>query len=82
MYGIFSGIKSSGFKEDFLYKYLFQRNKAIVMNTQLISTRLPENVKEVLPGLLLHTRSRIISAANIWNIQRRKRTWIQRRFVV
>lgn len=39
-------------------------------------------VKETVVTLIATTRSKIISTADVWNIQRRKRSFIQRRFAL
>ena len=48
------------------------------MNTQTVSTQI---VKEI-AAVINQTRSKIISAADVWNIQRQKRTRVQRRFAL
>jgi hypothetical protein len=52
------------------------------MNTQLSTTAVSKEVKEVVSSIFTHTRSKIISAADVWNIQRNKRTRVQRRFAL
>jgi|GEM_PF-933986 len=56
------------------HKYL----KKIVMNTQITNTRI---VKEI-ATVINQTRSTVISAADVWNIQRQKRVRVQRRFAL
>jgi hypothetical protein len=36
--------------------------------------------RDTITAVIVHTRSKIISAADVWNIQRNKRTVVQRRF--
>jgi len=51
------------------------------MNTQLLSnSRFYPGAMETISVAITHTRSKIISAADVWNIQRHKRSRIQRRF--
>jgi len=52
--------------------------KKIAMNTQITNTRI---VKEI-TAVINQTRSKIISAADVWNIQRQKRARVQRRFAL
>jgi len=52
------------------------------MKTQIINTGFAKDLKETVSGLVLHTRNRVISAADVWNIQRNKRTFAQRRFCI
>ena len=49
------------------------------MNTQLINTK---EVAANITAVFTHTRSKIISAADVWNIQRQKRARVQRRFAL
>jgi hypothetical protein len=61
-------------------KQEIQRIKKFVMKTQLSSTL---SLKEVTESLLAMTRpGKMISAADVWNIQRNKRNRVQRRFVL
>ena len=48
------------------------------MNTQIVSNRIAKEVAAVIN----QTRSKIISAADVWNIQRQKRVRVQRRFAL
>ena len=48
------------------------------MNTQIIKTRIGKEIATVIN----QTRSKIISAADVWNIQRQKRVRVQRRFAL
>ena len=51
------------------------------MNTQLSnSSRFSQEVKETLSTVFTQARSKAISAADVWNIQRQKRSRVQRRF--
>jgi hypothetical protein len=50
------------------------------MKTQLSNNQFSREVKEAISAMATHTRSKIISAADVWNIQRRKRNFVQRRF--
>ena len=52
------------------------------MNTQLSSTSVSTDVKEVLQAAFTQARSKVISAADVWNIQRHKRARVQRRFAL
>ena len=52
--------------------------KKIVMNTQITNTRIVKEISTVIN----QTRSKIISAADVWNIQRQKRVRVQRRFAL
>jgi len=52
------------------------------MKTQLLSTSSSKEVKETISAVIAHTRSKIISAADVWNIQRHKRSFVQRRFSI
>ena len=52
--------------------------KKIAMNTQITNTQI---VKEI-TAVINQTRSKIISAADVWNIQRQKRARVQRRFAL
>ncbi len=49
------------------------------MNTQF-TTRFTQEVKELVAGLI--NRPKAISAADVWNIQRQKRSRVQRRFAL
>ena len=46
------------------------------MNTQIVSTQIAKEIA----AIINQTRSKIISAADVWNIQRQKRARVQRRF--
>jgi len=48
------------------------------MNTQITNTRIVKEISTVIN----QTRSKIISAADVWNIQRQKRARVQRRFAL
>ena len=50
------------------------------MKTQTSNTQILAEVKETLSAVFTQTRSKIISAADVWNIQRQKRARVQRRF--
>ena len=50
------------------------------MNTSSFATRFTQEVKETGTGLV--NRPKGISAAGVWNIQRRKKSRIQRGFVL
>ena len=50
------------------------------MKTQLLNTQFSKEVKEALSAVFTDTRNKIISAADVWNIQRNKRSRVQRRF--
>ncbi len=50
------------------------------MNTQLSTTA--KEVKETLSAVFTQARSKVISAADVWNIQRQKRSRVQRRFAL
>jgi hypothetical protein len=50
------------------------------MKTQLSNSQFSKETKEIISAIVIHTRSKIISAADIWNIQRQKRCFVQRRF--
>jgi Holliday junction resolvase-like predicted endonuclease len=52
------------------------------MNTQSLNTDFSKELKETLSAVFAHTRSKIISTADVWNIQRRKRARVQRRFAL
>jgi len=52
------------------------------MKTQLSTGQFTNEVKEVLSAVYTHTRSKIISTADVWNIQRHKRARVQRRFAL
>ncbi|MEO6315680.1 MAG: hypothetical protein ABIU63_04120 [Chitinophagaceae bacterium] len=52
------------------------------MKTQTNNTQISKEVKEAFSSVFTHTRSKIISAADVWNIQRQKRTMLQRRFAL
>ena len=49
------------------------------MNTPF-ATRLTQEVNEIVTGLI--NRPKAISAADVWNIQRQKRSRVQRRFAL
>jgi hypothetical protein len=51
------------------------------MKAPLLNTRFSKEVKETLSAVFTHTRSKIISAADVWNIQRNKRSRVQRSLV-
>lgn len=51
------------------------------MKTQLLQAVLPEELHETLQVVFMPTRSKVISAADVWNIQRNKRVRAQRRFL-
>jgi hypothetical protein len=50
------------------------------MKTLLSNTQTLTEVSRNMPGMTGQNRSKIISAADVWNIQRHKRSFIQRRF--
>ncbi len=52
------------------------------MKTQIINTKLVKEVSDTVTAVFNHTRSKIISAADVWNIQRQKRVRVQRRFAL
>jgi len=52
------------------------------MKPLLSNTQFSKEVKETLSAVFTHTRSKIISAADVWNIQRQKRSRVQRRFAL
>jgi len=52
------------------------------MKTQLSTSQFTNEVKDALSVVYTHTRSKIISAADVWNIQRQKRARVQRRFAL
>jgi len=52
------------------------------MKTQLLNTQISKEIKETLSAVFTHTRSKMISAADVWNIQRQKRNRVQRRFAL
>ncbi|MEO5685253.1 MAG: hypothetical protein ABIQ88_21585 [Chitinophagaceae bacterium] len=47
-----------------------------------MKTQITNEVKTTLAAVFSTTRSRIISAADVWNIQRTKRARVQRRFAL
>lgn len=49
------------------------------MNTQIINTK---EIVSSISAVINQTRSKIISAADVWNIQRQKRVRIQRRIAL
>ena len=51
------------------------------MNTQTINTQL-STVKETISVVCQQTRSKLISAADVWFIQRQKRARVQRRYAL
>jgi len=52
------------------------------MKAQLSTSQFTNEVRETLSAVYTHTRSKIISAADVWNIQRQKRARVQRRFAL
>jgi hypothetical protein len=52
------------------------------MNTQLSTNVFTKDVKEIMLAVFTNTRSKVISVADVWNIQRNKRVRVQRRFSV
>ena len=52
------------------------------MKTQLLNTQISKEIAETLSAVFTHTRSKMISAADVWNIQRQKRARVQRRFAL
>jgi hypothetical protein len=50
------------------------------MNTQLSNSSFTQEVKDIVAGFI--TRTKTISAADVWNIQRQKRSRVQRRFAL
>jgi len=52
------------------------------MKTQLVSMLPLKEVTETLSAMIDHTPGKMISAADVWNIQRNKRSRVQRRFVL
>lgn len=52
------------------------------MKTQLSTTSITEEIRETLSARFADTRSKIISAADVWNIQRNKRARVQRRYAL
>jgi len=51
------------------------------MNTQIINNQLI-SAKETISTVCQQTRSKLISAADVWFIQRQKRARIQRRYAL
>ncbi|MFT3933520.1 MAG: hypothetical protein QM726_07900 [Chitinophagaceae bacterium] len=49
------------------------------MKTQIINTSIAKEFGEAITTVFNQTRSKIISAADVWNIQKHKRVRIQRR---
>jgi hypothetical protein len=82
MYGTFSAIREAVFREGSHYnqKKNYSTIKKLVMKTQLSTTQFSKEVKETLSAVFTNTRMKIISAADVWNIQRNKRNRVQRRF--
>ena len=84
MFGISNAIKEALCRGGFQYKdknsrYCF---KKLVMNTQLSNSRFYPGAMETISVAITHTRSKIISAADVWNIQRHKRNCVQRRGIL
>jgi len=52
------------------------------MKTQLSTTGVSKEIKETISTVMIHTRSKIISVADVWNIHRHKRSFVQRRFSI
>jgi len=52
------------------------------MKTFIPVTSITKEARETLPAVAAQTRSKIISAADVWNIQRHKRSFVQRRFSI
>jgi len=52
------------------------------MNTQLSNSRFYPGAMETISVAITHARSKIISAADVWNIQRHKRNRVQRRGIL
>lgn len=52
------------------------------MKQSVINTQLSKDVKETVSALVNTMRSKVISTADVWNIQRRKRSFVQRRFAL
>lgn len=52
------------------------------MKTQLLNAGLSKDIAATTTCLVVHTRNKIISAADVWNIQRHKRSFGQRRFCI
>jgi hypothetical protein len=52
------------------------------MNTQLSTTVFTKDVKEIMLATFTNTPGKVISAADVWNIQRNKRARVQRRFAL
>jgi len=52
------------------------------MNTQIINTSFTKEMRTTISVVYNQTRSKIISAADVWNIQRQKRARVQRRFAL
>ncbi len=50
------------------------------MNTQLSASRFTNEVKEIVTRFIQHSKA--ISAADVWNIQRQKKSRTQRRFAL
>ena len=50
------------------------------MNTQLSNSSFTQQVKEIVAGCI--NRTKTISAADVWNIQRQKRSRVQRRLAL
>jgi hypothetical protein len=85
MFGISSAIKEQGYREDLHYnqeKLFLKLLKIPVMNTQLSTNVFTKDVKEIMLAVFTNTRSKVISVADVWNIQRNKRARVQRRFSV
>jgi len=84
MFGISNAIKEALCRGGFQYKYKNNRYclKKLVMKTQLSTTGVSKEIKETISAVMIHTRSKIISVADVWNIQRHKRSFVQRRFSI
>ena len=52
------------------------------MNTQSNTSSFTQEVRETLSAVFTQARSKAISAADVWNIQRQKRSRVQRRFAL
>jgi hypothetical protein len=68
-------------KVRFIKEKNYQKHLKIpIMNTQLSNSSFTQEVKDIVAGFI--TRTKTISAADVWNIQRQKRSRVQRRFAL
>ncbi len=58
-----------------------QSNRLLYPLSQEALINLTTEVKEILATEFKRSKRRILSSADLWNIQRQRRAWVQRRYL-